>query len=116
MSLSADRPGPWPGPRPPSGPLGRDMPAARIRTLLMCACLAAGLASSGTLASPAGPSACLRGLAALDAGGQVVFETVALLTGTPGVATAPLHPLERGGVRWSRLELRGTDGGPGAPV
>src|SRR5207249_2325694 len=27
-----------------------------------------------------------------------------------------LHPLERGGVRWSRLELRPADGGSGLPV
>jgi hypothetical protein len=75
------------------------------------------MAASGfALAEPADPAGCLRGLVALDAGGQVVFETVALLTGAPGVAATPLHPLERGGVRWGRLELRPLSGGPGTPI
>ena len=84
---------------------------------ISCASLVALVgAVSVVSATPADPAGCRRGLAALDAGGQVVFETVALLTGRPGLAAAPLHPLERGGVRWSRLVLRPSLGGEGLPV
>ncbi|HYV84634.1 MAG TPA: tetratricopeptide repeat protein [Patescibacteria group bacterium] len=93
------------------------MPVLRSRGPVWCACALLLIASSGAArAETTDPSGCARGLAALDAGGQVVFETVALLTGRPGVAVAPLHALERGGVRWSRLELRPLTGGPGTPV
>src|SRR5882724_9439173 len=96
------------------------MPVARIlmrSVLISCASVVALLATSSQVsATPADPAGCLRGLAALDANGQVVFETVALLTGRPGLAAAPLHPLERGGVRWSRLMLRPSVGGTGLPV
>jgi Tfp pilus assembly protein PilF len=96
------------------------MTVARIPLQLVlrsCAAVATLLAAADAVrAAPADPGGCLRGLAALDAGGQVVFETVALLTERPGVAAAPLHPLERGGVRWSRLVLEPPDGGAGVPV
>jgi hypothetical protein len=96
------------------------MPAGRISmryVFTSCASFVALVGAVGVVsATPADPAGCLRGLAALDAGGQVVFETVALLTGRPGLAAAPLHPLERGGVRWSRLVLRPSLGGEGLPV
>jgi hypothetical protein len=96
------------------------MPVARtpLQIVLHSCVVVAGLvATAGAAgASPADPGGCLRGLAALDAGGQVVFETVALLTERPGVAAAPLHPLERGGVRWTRLVLQPPGGGAGVPV
>ena len=93
---------------------GRFRIAPILRSCLSAVTLLA--ASSAAAAAPADPAGCLRGLAAVDADGQVVFETVALLTGPPGVAAAPLHPLERGGVRWSRLILRPPGGGSGTPV
>ena len=96
------------------------MPVVRSPLQLVlrsCAAVAALLATANAVpAAPADPGGCLRGLAALDAGGQVVFETVALLTERPGVAAAPLHALERGGVRWSRLVLQPPGGGAGVPV
>src|SRR5262245_29384377 len=90
------------------------MPAARR---LLCSWMFTLVATPvAALERPSDPAACLRGLAALDAEGRVLFETPALLTGNAGIATAPLHPLERGGVRWSRLELRSPDGAPGTSV
>ena len=96
------------------------MPVARspLRIVLGSCAVFAALAATAEAAraTPATPAECLGRLAALDAGGQVVFETVALLTERPGVAAAPLHPLERGGVRWSRLVLQPPGGGAGMPV
>jgi Tfp pilus assembly protein PilF len=96
------------------------MPVGRFlmrSVFIPCASLVVVLGTAGAVsATPADPAGCLRGLAALDARGQVVFETVALLTGRPGLAAAPLHPLERGGVRWSRLILRPPVGGTGLSV
>src|SRR5690349_4722460 len=89
------------GDRAPWGPstsCGCGMPVAGspLRIALGCCAVVAALVATmdAARATPAGPGECLGRLAALDAGGQVVFETVALLTERPGVAAAPLHPLE----------------------
>jgi hypothetical protein len=50
-------------------------------------------------------------LAARDGADRTLFESVAAATATPGLAVAPLHPLERGGVRWRSLAILRDDGG-----
>src|SRR5262245_48488130 len=97
------------------------MPESR-HTPVIGACVAALLTISAAAPGAPGPSSagdpagCDRRLVALDAGGRPVFETVALLSRRPGIAVAPLHPLERLGVRWDRLEVRSMDAGAGRQV
>src|SRR5262249_23741101 len=121
MGLSGDPPGALPPRGAPDASSGEEMPEPG-RTLAIAACIAALLTSSAAAADapgPAGaghPAGCDRRLVALDAGGRPVFETVALLSRRPGIAVAPLHPLERLGVRWDHLEVRSMDAGAGRPV
>jgi hypothetical protein len=87
------------------------MPAARGIVVVGGALLCAGAGLAAPAAAVAGTSdvgaaECVRVLAAVDGGGHDLFRTVALALDRPGVAAAPLDPLERSGVRWERLEVR----------
>ena len=55
-------------------------------------------------------------LAARDGADRTLFETVAAATATPGLAVAPLHPLEKGGVRWRSLTILPADGAGPVPL
>jgi len=59
---------------------------------------------------------CVRTLRAFDAAGRPVFQTVAVALGIGDRAALPLHPLERGGARWERLEIAGADAPPATVV
>lgn len=82
------------------------------------------LASNGTEASATSilsaaasvPPACLVRLAARDGADRTLFETVAAATAIPGLAVAPLHPLERGGVRWRSLAVLPADDAASQPA
>jgi len=81
-------------------------------TVAMALILAAG--STTALAGTATPTTlpCVRTLRALDATGRPVFQTVAVALADRDLAALPLHPLERGGARWERLEIAGNDVAP----
>ena len=95
----------------------RRWPFPFIAFLLLALSSSRSLASSGTEASATSilsaaasvPPACLVRLAARDGADRTLFETVAAATATPGLAVAPLHPLERGGVRWRSLAILPAD-------
>jgi len=94
-----------------------------IAFLLPLSIFSAGLASNGTEATATSivssaasvPPACLVRLVARDESDRTLFESVAAATATPGLAVAPLHPLERGGVQWRSLAILRDDAGTGAP-
>jgi hypothetical protein len=94
-----------------------------IAFLLPLSSFSSGLASNGTEATATSivssaasvPPACLVRLVAKDASDRTLFESVAAATATPGLAVAPLHPLERGGVQWRSLDILKDDAGSGAP-
>jgi len=85
---------------------------------LLASASSRSLASNGTDATATSilsaaasvPPACLVRLAARDGADRTLFETVAAATATPGLAVAPLHPLEKGGVRWRSLAILPADG------
>jgi len=95
-----------------------------IAFLLPLSVFSPSLASNGTEASATSivssaasvPPACLVRLAARDGADRILFESVAAATATPGLAVAPLHPLERGGVRWHSLAILSDDGGGTTPA
>jgi hypothetical protein len=68
-------------------------------------------------AAPAGPAggaaACALLLTGEDDAGRTVLQSVAYSLDRPGVALAP-RPAVAASARWSRLLVRGDDGGPGA--
>jgi tetratricopeptide repeat protein len=75
----------------------------------------AGGADRGGVASPPATPAvisCARDLEALDENGRPLFRSIAVALPRPGLAAAPLHPLERGGVRWQRLVIAGSGSDP----
>jgi tetratricopeptide repeat protein len=83
---------------------------ARVAILGMLA-FGGALGTAGATA-PAGDPAddslpCVRTLRALDAAGRPLFQSPAVALAEPGRAALPLHPLERGGARWERLEITG---------
>jgi hypothetical protein len=94
-----------------------------VAFLLPLSVFTPSLASNGTeatatsiLSSAASvPPACLVRLAARDGNDRTLFESVAAATATPGLAVAPLHPLERGGVQWRSLTILKDDAGSDAP-
>jgi hypothetical protein len=94
-----------------------------VAFLLPLSAFSPSLASNGTEATATSivssaasvPPACLVRLAARDGADRIVFESVAAATATPGLAVAPLHPLERGGVQWRSLVLLRDDAGAPAP-
>lgn len=102
-----------------SGGRLRRWPSPHVAFLLSFSVLSPSLASNGTEATATSivssaasvPPACLVRLAARDGADRTLFESVAAATATPGLAVAPLHPLERGGVRWRSLAILGDDGG-----
>jgi TolA-binding protein len=94
-----------------------------IAFLLPLSIFSSGLASNGTEATATSivssaasvPPACLVRLVARDESDRTLFESVAAATATPGLAVAPLHPLERGGVQWRSLAILRDDAGTGTP-
>lgn len=110
-----------PGTGGSSGRLRR-WPVPHVAFLVSLSALTPSLASNGTeatatsiVASAASvPPACLVRLAARDGADRTLFESVAAATATPGLAVAPLHPLERGGVRWRTLSILAEDAGGGS--
>jgi len=99
----------------------RRLPVPGVAFLVSFSVLSLSLASNGTEATTTSivssaasvPPACLVRLAARDGNDRTLFESVAAATATPGLAVAPLHPLERGGVRWHSLAILRDDGGAG---
>ena len=93
-----------------------------IAFLLPLSVFSSSLASNGTEATATSivssaasvPPACLVRLVARDESDRTLFESVAAATATPGLAVAPLHPLERGGVQWRSLDIVRDDAGSGA--
>src|SRR6185436_585004 len=86
-----------------SGGRLRRWPFPCIAFLISFSVLSPSLASNGTEATATSivssaasvPPACLVRLAARDGADRTLFESVAAATATPGLAVAPLHPLER---------------------
>ena len=102
----------------------RRWPVPFIAFLTIASASSRSLASNGTDASATSiltaaasvPPACLVRLAARDGADRTLFETVAAATATPGLAVAPLHPLEKGGVRWRSLAILPAEGAAGDPA
>jgi hypothetical protein len=97
----------------------RDVAAAAARVALSGTLLIIGILAAGSTAAIAGAAAtgslpCIRTLRALDAAGRPVFQSVAVALPEANLAALPLHPLERGGARWERLEIAGSDSTPTA--
>ena len=82
---------------------------ARVRPLALAICLVLAGALNHLGAAPGPP--CRLVLTGQDAAGQTIFRTVALPLAGSGLVAAPLHVLERGGVRWERLMV-GMEGMP----
>ena len=82
---------------------------ALLGTVAMVLMPAAGINAAITGSTAPATLPCVRTLRALDAAGRPVFQSVAVALADKDLAALPLHPLERGGARWERLEIAGPD-------
>lgn len=97
-----------------SSSAGRGVAATAARVALLGIFVTAAIPTAGGHAALAGAAAtaslpCVRTLRALDAAGRPLFQSVAVALAEADRAALPLHPLERGGARWERLEIAGPD-------